>query len=90
MDLAHRYFHLSITIWAGVVDEEIYKMLKRYWDGPSLEKSAIVDELARVDNFVERSISYPPPLGSKPIDVPLPTAGLMEHPSPVSLCHARN
>lgn len=90
LDLAHRYFHLSIAIWPGIVDEEIYIKLKGYWDGSPLERSSIIEELARVDNLIERSASYPPPLGSKLIDIPSPAAGPLEGPFPVFLPHARN
>ncbi len=64
---AHRYFHLSIAISPTIIEDEQFKKLDSYWTSNEDIKKKIIDTLTLTDNFITRTISYKPPIGSIPI-----------------------
>lgn len=64
---AGRYFHLAQAIFPDIVSQAQFILLERYWTADDAEKPAILAEICDQPNVVSRSISYPPPPGSRPL-----------------------
>jgi glycosyltransferase involved in cell wall biosynthesis len=80
-ELAERYFHLAQAIEPEIRDDPAFPQLGRYFMAKPAEREALLEELDAIDNFAERSVSYPPPPGSVPLDLAPLDRGPREIPS---------
>lgn len=64
---ALRYFHLGAAILPEIMDDAVYKKLRKYWDSEGTERNVILKSLLGTDNLATRSVSYDPPAGSIPL-----------------------
>jgi len=67
-ELGMRYFHLARAISLDIENDPAFKTLASYWEAPSENRQALLQQMSSVDNLVRRTISYPPPPGSIPLD----------------------
>lgn len=67
-ELGLRYFHLARAISLEIENDPTFTTLACYWDTAPDHQQALLQQLSAVDNLVKRSISYPPPPGSIPLD----------------------
>lgn len=64
---AKRYFYLAQAISPEISKNEQFILLEQYWDNNETDKESILNKIAQLPNLAARSISYPPPQGSKSI-----------------------
>lgn len=70
---ASRYFHLAVAIAPEIVNDSTFKILQEYWVSDTSDKLKIVASLKSTDNLTTRSVSYDPPPGSIPLEMPILT-----------------
>jgi glycosyltransferase involved in cell wall biosynthesis len=64
---ATRYFHLAVAMDPNVRQEPEFALIEKYWKADPTTQRQTVAELKDKSNFVTRTVSYPPPPGSRPI-----------------------
>lgn len=67
-ELGLRYFHLARAISLEIENDPAFKTLASYWDASPEQRHTLLQQMSAVDNLVKRTVSYPPPPGSVPLD----------------------
>ena len=62
---ARRYFHLAQAIFPGISTQDQFQLLERYWTANEAERPEILADICAQPNLVSRTVSYPPPPGSR-------------------------
>jgi hypothetical protein len=58
---AKRYFHLAVALSTDIENDDVFKMLERYWVSNQDEQEQIIAKLNETDDLVYRTVSYEPP-----------------------------
>jgi glycosyltransferase involved in cell wall biosynthesis len=62
---ARRYFHLAQAIFPGIATQDQFQLLERYWTASEAKRPEILADICEQPNLVSRTVSYPPPPGSR-------------------------
>lgn len=67
-ELGLRYFYLARAISLEIENDPAFKALASYWDALPEQRPSMLQQMSAVDNLVKRTVSYPTPPGSVPLD----------------------